>query len=367
MPLTKPSFNSMLNRAWNKVSQATGLTASSESAFGMNILRVFCNELMLLWDELEYIDNQTSLSSAIGSNLDSIGAFFGLARKTATSATTAGTPNSVAFTNNGATSLNVPAGTRVWPSSQPNLSFLTSLTITIPAGQVGYVDVTAVAPGSYYNVGAGVLDSSSMGSLVTVTNPLPISNGSDVESDNDFRVRIQNQIYLRESANTTAITTALTQIPGVSSVQVNNLARGTGTVDVLIYGYDPVVSQSILSQCQAVLNSTVAAGISAIAKAPDIVYVDVAVQVSLRPGGNLANVTTIISSIVQGYINSLPIENGSGNGTLSYSVLQSRIQFASADISGATVSLTVNNLPALMSDQTLPIGSRFVARTITVS
>jgi uncharacterized phage protein gp47/JayE len=227
--------------------------------------------------------------------------------------------------------------------------------------------VTAVAQGAEYNIGSGVLDSSAMGSMASVTNPLPISNGSDIESDNNFRVRIQNQILLRESANPTAISSALMQIPGVSSVQVNNMARGAGTVDVMIYGYDPVVPQTVIDQCQAVLNSSVAAGVSALAKAPSITYVDVSVQVTLIPGGNLASVTNAISSAIQGYINNLPIEDGSGNGTLSYSTLLSRVQYSSSGIAGVTVSLTVNNLPALMSDQTLPVGSRFVTRTVTVS
>jgi uncharacterized phage protein gp47/JayE len=368
MAVTTPTFQQMLSRAWNTVSAKTGLSNDSESGFAINILRIFCQELMLLWEELAFLDTQSSISSATGANLDSIGEFFGVIRSSAVTASTLGSSYSVNFTNNGASVVTVPINTRVWVSSNPSISYYTVSNATIPPGQVVFVDVKAASPGSAFNVGANQIDSSSVGlASVTVTNNLPITSGADLESDDNFRVRIQQQIYVREGNNLTALRNAVMSVPGIRDVQISNLARGTGTVDVMLYGYDTTLSDATVARCQQVLDDTVAGGISAIAKAPTLSYVDVSVQVILVPNGNMANVVNAISAMVRGYIDNLPIENGTGQGTLVYSELAARVQQASSDINSTTVSLTIDNVPALKSNQSAAVGSRFVSRAITVA
>lgn len=363
-----PSYTELLNRVWSNVSAATGLTNQSESGFAYNIVAATVQELMGLWNEIDYLDTQGKLSTATGSNLDSIGAFFGVIRNNPTTATTQGTSSSVTFTNNGPNTVQIPANTRVWNSSIPGVSYYTGAPIEVLSGQSVSVQAAAGAPGSYYNVGAGALNMSSMyGSAVTVTNPLPISNGSDLESDANYRVRISNAVFQREGPNLTAIRSFLLQIPGVRDVVITNLARGTGTLDVMVYGYTPQISTSVASQCQAVLNTVVAAGVSAVVRTPQLIYVDVSAQVVITQAGVPGTVRTNVTAAIQSYINNLPIEDGSGNGTLRYSALLSAIQTADPSILGSAYSMVVNGLPSIATDQTLMVGNEFVPRTISVS
>jgi uncharacterized phage protein gp47/JayE len=366
--ITRPTFDEMLRRTWNKVSAQTGLTNDSESGFAANILRVFCQELTDLWDELEFIESQGLLSSATGTNLDKIGQFFGVARRAAVASSTVGGALSVVFTNNRLVSVTVPIHTRVWPSSDPSISYYTAFQIVIQPGSREYVDVVAAAPGEYYNIGAGRIDSHDVGLLdLSVTNELPITTGSDLESDANYRVRIQQEIYRKEGANLTAIRSYLLDVPGVRDVQILNLARGTGTLDVLIYGYDRVVPDSVIQECQRVLDENTAAGISAIAKAPVVKFVDVTVKLVVKPGAAVSSVKSMVSAAVRGYLDNLPIEDSSGNGSIIYSELAARVQEASSDIVDSDVSMTIDGLPSLKANQLLDPGERFVSRVINVS
>lgn len=366
--IQKPTFEELLSRAWNNVSNATGLTASSESGIAINILKVFTQELLNLWDSMEYIESQGLLSTATGINLDKIGQFFGVVRRSASASTTIGGPSSVKFTNNGGTTAIIPANTRVWPSEDPTIAYFTVISISIPAGGQAYSDVRAATSGQFFNVGANKLVNHSVGdSSITVTNELPITNGTDIESDNNYRIRIQNEVLRRESSNPTAIREALLEVPGVRDVQINNLARGTGTLDVLIYGYDNIVPQAIIDTCQSVLDLNVAAGISALALAPVTSFVDVTVKLRLKTSAILSTIKTTVSAAIAGYINNLPIEDGSGNGTLIFQELAARVQESSPDIIDSDVQLLVNDLPTLKSNQLAEVGSRFIARVIAIT
>jgi len=368
MAISKPKLEERLSRAWDRVSQATGLTADHSSSIAYNIIAAFCAEIMDLWDELEVAESQSNLSTATGVNLDTIGEFFGVTRRSASSATTVGTTATAKFTNNGADPVTIPAETRVWPTNAIDRAFFTVGNIVIPAGQQGYTDLRAASTGTYFNVGANTLTNHSLGySSVTVTNELPITNGRDTETDENFRVRIAREILRKEGANLTAVREALLEVPGVRDVVLLNLARGTGTLDALIYGYDRTVPDAVVAECQRVLDEEVAAGVSAIAKAPVTRSVDVTVRLRLRPSATFAQVRAVVSEAIRGYIDNLPIEAGEGMGVLVFQELAARVQEASGDIIDSEVSLTVDNIPALRSNQTPSIGERFVSRAINIS
>jgi uncharacterized phage protein gp47/JayE len=368
MPITKPQFNELVQKAWNNLSQATGLTNNTESGIAYNMVRAFVSELTNLWDALEQADLRSNLSTAAGYDLDNIGNLFGVTRRQQRLASTVGTSSKVKFINNSSSRVTIPMRTLVWPQGKPNITYETLYSLTIEPGMEGYVDVESVGYGSYYNVGAGVLTQHNFpNGQVTVTNEAPIVTGQDVEDDDTYRTRITRQILRKESSNLTAIREALLDIPGVRDAIILNMARGTGTLDVLILTYDREVPEGVLAACQEVLNTEVAAGISAIAKAPKTVPVDVTVRLKLSPAANFDSVRAAVSVAIRGYIDNLPIEDGSGNGTLVYMELAARVQEASEYIISSDVSLMVNNVQTLRADQQLDFGSRFVSRALLIS
>jgi len=358
----------MLSRAWDRVSQATGLTNNTESGIAYNILAAFCSELRDLWMQLEQAERQSNLSTAVGSYLDSIGEFFGVIRRTAKSATSTGTTSSVKFTNNSGGSITIPEGTRVWTTNAVDRAYFTTASLVIPAGGQGYVNVTAANVGTFYNTGANTLTNhNAILSGVTVTNELPILNGRDIETDENYRTRISREILRKEGANLTAIREALMDIPGVRDVILMNLARGTGTIDVFIYSYARDVPAAVLAECQRVLDEEVAAGVSAIAKAPITVPVDVVVKLQITSSAIFSQTRALVSESIRGYIDNLEIEQGGGEGTLIFQELAARIQESSPDIVDSTVSITIDNIPALRANQTLDVGERFTSRVISIS
>lgn len=366
--IAKPQREELLQRAWERVSQATGLTNNSESGVAYNILAAFTAEISNLWDQLETAETQSNLSTATGAALDNIGAFFGVTRRKSTKASTVGTTATVKFTNNGLTSVTIPSNTRVWPTNSVDRAYFTVENLIIGAGEQGYVNVRAAYNGSYYNVGANTLVNHNLNlPNVTVTNELPIMTGRDEETDENYRARISREILRKEGANLTAVRDALLEIPGVRDVLPLNLARGTGTLDVIIYGYERDVPSTVISECQRVLDEEVAAGISAIARAPVTRPVDVTVQLSIKPSAIFAQVRAAVSEAIRGYLDNLPVEDGTGEGTLVFNELAARIQESHPDIIDSTVSLTINNIPALRSNQTLGIGERFISRVIAIT
>lgn len=362
-----PSFDELYNRMWTRLTQTTGITNNSESGFAANITKIVCQEIINLWQELEFLESQGQISTATGSYLEKIGQFFGVYRLKATSSTTLGTPSSVRITNNGVTDITVPGNIRIWASSDPNISYYTVSPVDVVAGSDSYVDVIAGSPGSNYNIGAEVLDRIEINTnTIVVINDIPIINGADIESDNNYRKRIQDEIYRREGPSLTSIRASLLEVPGVRDVTLLNFSRGPGTLDVIIYGYSKVVPNSVISNCQEVLDNEIAAGISAIAKAPISVFLDLEIKVKLKPNAN-QNAYTLVLAAVRGYVDNLPIEDGSGNGTLIYNELLARVQQSTSDIVDSNIILTVNNSPALRTNQSISIGQRLVSRSINIS
>lgn len=368
MAVIVPTLDELFQGAWQRVSAATGLTDDSESSISAAIVRITASYIQDLWIALANTEARGNVSTATGTDLDKIGTFLGITRLQAQAATTQGIAPSVYFLNNSLVSVTVPQGTRIWTPDDVNRAFLTQSTIAVPAGQRGFVDITAATPGAYYNVGANALTASNFGNPnVTVNNLIPINSGANIESDSNYRARIIASVALREGPNLIAVRNALLEIPGIRDVSIQNLARGTGTFDALILSWDRDVPDSVLLQAQQVLDEMVALGVSAIAKAPVLHYIDINAKLTVAPGVDPTQARASANLAINGYVNNLPIESGIGDGTLYYDQLLSRVELSNPDILTVQVTLIVDDSPVLKSDQTTLSGERFVSRVITVT
>ena len=368
MAIIAPSYSELVEQGRQSVAQNTAITNFSDSSIVMTIIRIMANYQKSLWDQLEEAERQGNLSTATGPALDNLGSFYGVQRKGAVNATSLGGAQSVLFTNNGSQTVNIPLGTRVWTPGDIERAYFTLAFLTLGAGQQGYADIQAGRAGAFYNTAAGsITGHNAPYPLVTVTNILPVSNGSSPETDQNYRVRISNSLARREGPNETSIKQALLDIPGVRDVILLPLARGLGTADALILSYDPVPSDELLAACQGVLDQEMALGVSALARAPITVTLDVAIRLTLKPGSDPISAQTLGQNAAHGLIDNLPIEDGAGNGTLYYEDLAARVQESSPDILDSSTSITRDDLPALRANQTLLPGERFLLRATLVS
>lgn len=362
-----PTYDELLYSAQQAVEQRCGITNFSESSVAGALIKVFCAKLTDLYDIMAQLDSQGNLSTAVGDYLDKIGDLFGVKRLQAKAATTVGLGSAVKFTNSTTSTQTIPAGTRIWSALDPRVSYLTEYAITIASGEEAYVDVTAVSPGLSYNVGTGSLTVHDLGlDNITVTNVMEINSGTSVESDDNYRYRISNALLTQQGSNEISIRIKLLEIPGVRDVVLQPLARGTGTIDVTILPVDRKVSAELLAQVQAVLDDTVAFGISALAKAPIEKPIDLQIKLTLGSQTNAATARSLASAAARAYIDSLPIEDNSGQGTIIFYELVSRIIDAHIDIVNCSIQWAVSNNNALLVDLQAQQGEKFYLRSIEV-
>jgi uncharacterized phage protein gp47/JayE len=138
---------------------------------------------------------QYDIDSKAGADLDAFTQLFGIARLAAKRASGA-----VTFTRGGATDVVVviPAGTEISTTGIPASVVRTIVSASMVAGQTTIsIPVQAVSGGLSGNVAAGGLTqlASPVINIASVTNPLPITGGTDSESDSELRQRWKSTVF----------------------------------------------------------------------------------------------------------------------------------------------------------------------------
>lgn len=370
MPVPRPSEQEILQRIYNRIKNETPITANLDSSVIGVILKIIAAEQTLVWRYIEDLYKQSNLSTATGPALDNFGLIFGLPRKASQQASTLGLTRAVRFTNNGSVSAAVPAGARVFKESDPQVAFFTTEGATLSAGSSTELHVTAAADGDIYNVGIGQLNRHSIANVtISVTNILPISNGSFQESDESYRERLLQEITRRDSLNVFNTDALLRRVPGVKDVFIIDFKRGAGTFDAIIIPYNESSTSEIVSECQRLLDEHVPAGISAIAKAPQYRQLDI--RINLRFANDAGQSKELIRESIRAQviarIDNLPVENGTSNGTFFVSQIKAAAVLADSKVLDAIVTLGLDGSPLSSEGEIrLGIGERLILRSLSV-
>jgi uncharacterized phage protein gp47/JayE len=371
MTIARPAYNELLARIWNSLRQNLGITANiDDSVMGM-IAKVCATEMDLAWAEIERIANNSSISTMTGAALDNFGLDLGLPRRQAQQATSTGGPRPVRFTNTGGSTVQIPTGTRVFSTTNPQFAYLTTEGLTLAAGASDSVHVTAADYGAVYNVGIGQLNAHNVPSVsVTVTNILPISNGNFLESDDSYRNRISQEFRRRKVLNVENTVALMRHVPGVKDAILINLARGGGTFDMIIVPENVNDTSAVLSDCSRLLTVNVNAGIKWKVRAPRNRYLDVTAVVVFAPGtGDRKEVVReSIRQQIRARIDTLPVETGDGRGTVNLGQIRAAVLVADGSVQDAIVSFELDG--ALASSEgtvSLSLGERLVLRRLEIS
>jgi len=344
-----------------------GFTNWSQSSRIGAIGKVTSAYLIDLWSTLAELERQVNPSTARGQFLDRIGEQFGVKRRGSTVASTVSQGPVVKFTNNGVSSVTIPASTRVWVPSDPDLAYLTAQAVQVAAGGEGFADVTSIGIGDAFNIGANQIGAHNMGDTnVTVTNVRPIGGGSIIESDASYRFRILQTIQARNGSTETAITQAALSVPGIKSVVINPGVRGNGSIDVIVVPISQVVTPAILSRVESEISQVIAAGISWRVLAPVNKRINVTVQLKIAPSNTLANIKALVDSSIRGYIDNLRINDGNPGSTFIYNELVSRIMDASSDIIDSSVVVSLDGIQFLQTNLSNKSGERFVTGAVSI-
>jgi uncharacterized phage protein gp47/JayE len=197
-------------------SSSTGVLANLNMAFAMQLAQV--------WELAQEIYDSHDPNSAEGTALDAIGALTGSTRLPA-----AASVAELALTLGAA--VTVPAGSRVSDPARPTVQFATSVAVTsIGAGSYMVQAVAtetgpiAAPPGTLTHIDSPVPG------WTAVTNPDAADLGNDVESDEAYRLRRQEELAAQGGSTVDGVRADVLKLPGVVSCRC--LENRTDVTDV---------------------------------------------------------------------------------------------------------------------------------------
>lgn len=157
----------------------------------------------------------------------------------------------------------------------------------IPAGQTSvHVLAECSIEGKIGNLSVGTAVHPGMVGVDTIEVVELVEEGADKEDDEPLRERLIEDIQNREKGGTEFdYPIWAKQVAGVVSARSIPLARGNGTLDLLITGTNGLPTQELIDEVQAFINKKVpAGGCDILVKSPTPIYVDVSAQIKLLPG-----------------------------------------------------------------------------------
>jgi len=370
MAVPRPSKNEIIDRIYNRIlAESTAIQADLDGSIIGMIVKLVGAELDSVWAYIEELYNQSNLTTATGGSLDQMGLLIGVQRKTESRATTLGQTKAVRFTNLGGTTINIPTSTRVWKANEINTAFFTVEGAAVPAGQSVDVHVSAAESGPAFNVGVGELNSHNVPTTsIKVTNIIPIENGSFTESDASYRERILQEYRRRNVLNPDNTIALLRSIDGVRDVLLLNLSRGTGTFDAIVVPYHQTQANDVVAQCQRLLDDAVPVGVSGKAKLPIARILDI--KISLKFAVTFTNQDSVrqaVKSQIMSRLDALPIENGSGAGSVFMSQLRNIAASSDIGVIDASITGSLDGFPLSPEGEIrVALGEQIVLRTLSV-
>lgn len=246
-----------------------------EGTWTADNLQAVANELARIYSEdIESILPQAFVITATGTNLDSACSDYGIARRTATAAEVLvelkGEPGPY-------------YGVQLYAG---DIVFQVPEDFVVPLSGTVTVRAVCMQVGDIGNVEAGSITKASTNQITKVFNPEAAAGGYDVESDEALRERTLE--HIRTSANSGNIAHYIQwakEVSGVSKVKVYDLARGPGTVDVVLIadGNEPA-PDSLLEAVEENIESQRPIGADVMVLSGQAVDLRIAAQVAVSKG-----------------------------------------------------------------------------------
>ncbi len=272
------SFKEVLDRMKSRIETEAD---RREGTWTADNLQAVANELARIYEEdIDTILPQAFVITARGRNLDSCCSDYGITRREATAAEVViqlqGEPGEYDW-------LQLSAG---------DITFTVQEPFTIPQKEsgegVGTVSVRAVCDqtGDIGNVAAGSIDKADDSRITKVTNLEAAEGGFDTESDDALRERTLEHIRTpANSGNIAHYRQWAKEVPGVSKVRIYDLARGPGTVDVvLIADGNEAAPQKLVEAVEEHIESVRPIGADVLVASGQAVGLNVTANVTVKAG-----------------------------------------------------------------------------------
>jgi uncharacterized phage protein gp47/JayE len=118
-----------------------------------------------------------------------------------------------------------------------------------------------------FNIGMSRVDTATGGFLDAI-GMLMNCRRMPGESDDNYRYRITNQVYVMQGANETAILMAARSVPGVLDVIPRKYTFGTGSYSLHVIGENRQATEDLIPKVQEAIDEVSAFGVKGVALAP---------------------------------------------------------------------------------------------------
>lgn len=288
------------------------------------IIEAIMNELDLQYWQLGQVYDNSFIDTAYGDDLTNLVKILGVIRREPVAASGIvrfyrSTPATLDYT--------IPAGTIVesLPDSEGNVNkYQVTKSVTLLTGQTSInANITATEPGLKSNIVANriiIINNPPIG-IESVVNDEAIIGGEDEETDDELRTRAMDALEASGQGTILALTNKISNIAGVKSVEILDMIRGIGTVDILVLGDSLPMPSSKLTEINQLAQDTKAGGIDILIYEPTTSTVNLDITLTLESNVVLADVNGLVNTAIDNYFATLGIGDSFIKNQLSKFIL----------------------------------------------
>lgn len=185
------------------------------------------------------------------------------------------------------------------------------------------------------------------------------------EEDNNFRIRITNQVYIIAGANQTSIRLKLLAIPGVNNIIMEEFTYGTGSFSVYIISDEASTSDDIMAVAREIVEDTKAFGIYAAVRKPVLIYLGLRVRLVFEQGTSLIEISNAKENIrvaIKNYADNIDV-----GGDFMVSEALRRMKNVSESISDLTIeTMHLNQTQNFVRNVSANKGERIFLEHVTI-
>jgi uncharacterized phage protein gp47/JayE len=275
-----------------------------------NILESMMEEVDIQYWQLEQVYNSGHIDDAVDDDLDKLVAVLGVKRNPALPSL-----GLVTFARSTPADNDyvIPEGTQVetLPDTQGNtIKFSTVGNFTLLTGQIQIdANVQCITPGITGNIPAltiKTINNPPLG-IESVQNTQAMDGGTDIESNDALRDRTKHILDTSGLGTVDALLYKIKLTPSVKEVTVRDMARGIGTVDILVLTDVVPMTDTKKIELQNIIAATKAGGIDVALVEPVLISANIDVILTLASGYVVGDVLTGVNNAIINYVNLLEI------------------------------------------------------------
>lgn len=320
MPLIIANPNNVTTNALNVLQQNTKITNIANGTIAKGIVQSVNNSFNQFFTVLTKDIAQAYISSASGSNLDLIGVLLNTPRGGVSFGSIANSQKFYVTSSNFGTIPGIgvlgnifPAGTIVSNSSGSIQYQTVTDTPFLNSDTQVLASVRATSSGASSNIGTNILVNHNLNIAgILTTNIASINNGSNSQSDPEYRFFLSKAVTAAEAGNITAITLAALSATGVSNIVPIPYFFGVGTAKIIVVGTTPVVDNTVLLNVQNAINQVVSIGEFVSIQPPRYIGFEINAKLLFNSSVTQAQKQPIADQVINNiydYINNIPIGN----------------------------------------------------------